>query len=232
MTYLEKYRSGRINRWGQRLLRLLQFLTAIISLGFFSRRLNRLLHLTRGAYNRGEGAVEGILAAAVLYSILAMVMACLLRHGGPKILRWLFVLMDILFIGAFIAVAVLTRRHGPAGAYGGECNTDGFLANAVRREFRRRHGCNLPWGTFVLAIISTILYALSALFHEVKDRRNRDPGYDTAAAGKGRHSHHSTSTYNTYPEQQQVNPDGSYPVQAPVGNGTHTGGHHVGGHHV
>lgn len=155
MTFLEGYRSSTVNRWVQRLLRVLQFLCSIIALGLFSRRLARLIHLTRRSYNRGEGAVEGILAAATVYSILAMAMACCLRHGGPKIIRWLFVLLDILFLGAFIAVAALTRPHnGPAGPYGGECRRDSFLANAITRDFRRRHGCNLPWGTFVLAIIS------------------------------------------------------------------------------
>lgn len=223
MTFLEGYRSSTVNRWVQRLLRVLQFLCSIIALGLFSRRLARLIHLTRRSYNRGEGAVEGILAAATVYSIIAMAMACCLRHGGPKILRWLFVLLDILFLGAFIAVAALTRPHnGPAGPYGGECQRDSFLANAITRDFRRRHGCNLPWGTFVLAIISCVLYALSALFHEVKDRRNRNSGYD-AHGGKG--SRHSTSTYNTNPEHQQVNPAGgaynTYPEQHQAGRGHH-----------
>lgn len=62
-----------------------------------------------------------------------------------------------------------------------------------------------------------MLYALSALFHEVKDRRNRNSGYD-AHGGKG--SRHSTSTYNTNPEHQQVNSSGggynTYPEQQQV----------------
>lgn len=71
-------------------------------------------------------------------------------------------------------------------------------------------------------ISPSVLYALSALFHEVKDRRNRNSGYD-AHGGKG--SRHSTSTYNTNPEHQQVNPAGgaynTYPEQHQAGRGHH-----------
>lgn len=48
----------------QRSLRVLQFLSAAVSLGFFSARLHRIIAQTRDV-TKSNGAVEGILAAAV-----------------------------------------------------------------------------------------------------------------------------------------------------------------------
>lgn len=156
MTFLERLRTSTANAWLQRVLRPLQFLSSVLSLGFFSARLARILRLARSNYNHGEGAVEGILAAAVLYNLLATLLRMCLKHGGPTPVRWFLVVADVLFIGGFIAVAALTRpRGGSAGPNGGDCGTDSFAARAVPRSYRNDHGCNLPWGTFVLAIIST-----------------------------------------------------------------------------
>ncbi|KAH6647343.1 hypothetical protein BKA67DRAFT_539219 [Truncatella angustata] len=171
MSYLQKFRSSSANRWLQRLLRVIQFLSAIISLGFFSARLHRLLKIARDNYTTADGAVEGILAAAVLYSLLAMLLSLIVKNGGPKFLRWFLVIMDILFVGAFIAVATLTSpKGGNAGPNSGDCAVqDSFAGRIVPESYRRNHNCNLPWGTFILAIISTILHALTAAFHEIRD---------------------------------------------------------------
>lgn len=143
--------------------RVFQFLSAVISLGIFSSRLYKIYRLvnsikTSVGVNRAFGAVEGILAAAVLYTLLAMIMTFLLKGGGPKWLRWLWVLLDILFVAAFIAVSVMTSPNGglagPRHCYNnrnasGNNNLTGETANASDDT------CNLPWGTFILAIIST-----------------------------------------------------------------------------
>ena len=129
----------------QRLLRVLQFLSAIISLGLFSARLYKILRLTRQA-SKSNGAVEGILVAAVIYTLLAMLLTFCLKGGGPKMLRWIMLLLDILFVGAFIAVAVETRPRGPSGP----CRKSRFQPTLPRRA-----NCNLPWGTFILGILST-----------------------------------------------------------------------------
>lgn len=40
-------------------------------------------------------------------------MRCLLRNKSvPKLLRWLLIALDLAFVGAFIAVTVLTRPKG------------------------------------------------------------------------------------------------------------------------
>ncbi|KAK3074222.1 hypothetical protein LTR53_003509 [Teratosphaeriaceae sp. CCFEE 6253] len=184
MGFLESFRSSGLNRIFQRLLRVFQFLSSVISLGLFSSRVAKIARLSQ-RISRSNGAVEGILSAAVAYTLLVMLLTFILKNGGPRILRWLLMLLDLLygepdtlrqnftdstilsrFVGGFIAVAVLTR---PNGGSSGPCRNTGRLQNAV---IPNGQNCNLPWGTFILAIISTILHFLTALFHEIKDRRH------------------------------------------------------------
>lgn len=159
----EKLKHTALYRWFLRLTRVLQFLSAVISLGVFSSRLYKVYRLvnsikTSVGVNRAFGAVEGILAAATLYTLLSMLMTLLLKGGGPKWLRWLWVLLDLLFVGAFIAVSVLTSPNGgqagPKHCYENRNTND---SNNLTGETVNGsdNSCNLPWGTFILAIIST-----------------------------------------------------------------------------
>lgn len=133
----------------QRVLRVLQFLSAIISLGLFSSRLYKIIRLLRHA-SASNGAVEGILAAAALYTLLAMLLRFVIKGSGSSILRWLLVLLDILFVIAFIVVAVLTspKRGGSSGPCHSQFN---------QRITPKGYNCNLPIGVFVLAILSTLV---------------------------------------------------------------------------
>ncbi|KAI4257457.1 MAG: hypothetical protein L6R42_005642 [Xanthoria sp. 1 TBL-2021] len=109
---VQSYDKIRASRIFHDLLRLLQFLSAVISLGLFSHRLRQIHRLERRT-TTSNGAVEGILAAAVLYTLTLLLMRCLLRNKSvPKLLRWLLIALDLAFMGAFIAVAVLTRPKG------------------------------------------------------------------------------------------------------------------------
>lgn len=159
----EKLKHSALYRWLLRLVRVLQFLSAVISLGIFSSRIYKVYRLvnsikTSVGVNRAFGAVEGILAVAVLYTLLAVIMSLLLKGGGPKWLRWLWVLLDLLFVGAFIAVSVLTSPQGgmagPKHCYENKdaSNNDNLTGETASRT---DDTCNLPWGTFILAIIST-----------------------------------------------------------------------------
>lgn len=158
----DRLKHSTLYRWFLRFTRVFQFLSSVISLGIFSQRLAKVYRLVnaikrRHGVNHAYGAVEGILAAAVLYTLISMLLSCLLRGRGPRILRWLWVLFDLLFVGAFIAVAVLTRPHGgsagPHHCYNTGDNNRTSTGNG--RTGRRDDSCNLPWGTFILAIIST-----------------------------------------------------------------------------
>jgi hypothetical protein len=171
----DRLKHSALYRWILRLTRILQFISATVSLGIFSARLRKVYNLvntikTRRGVNSAYGAVEGILAAAVLYTLLAMLLTFLLRRGGPRWLRWLFVLFDLLFVGAFIAVAVLTSPNG-GDAGPKHCYHDRGLTGLFGTPSSSDDtSCKLPWGTFILAIISTLLHAITAAFHEVRDR--------------------------------------------------------------
>jgi len=161
-------RSNRSHELLQHTLRALQFLSAIISLILFSVRLAKIVRLVHKA-SRSNGAVEGIIAAAVLYTLVAMALSFGLRAGGGNMLRMLLIIFDILFVGAFIAVAVLTspKRHGSSGPCTSNANVNGFFNRHVSSDVN----CRLPWGTFILAIFSTVLHALTVAFHAAKDHR-------------------------------------------------------------
>ncbi|KAK2004986.1 hypothetical protein LX36DRAFT_142288 [Colletotrichum falcatum] len=168
-----------------RLTRVLQFLSSVISLGVFSQRLFKVYRLvnsikTRRGVNGSYGAVEGILAAAVLYTLITTILGCMKKNSSPGTkswLRWLWVVLDLLFVGAFIAVAVITSPNG--GMAGPRhCYNEGRLndgSNSTTGETASTDDtCNLPWGTFILGIISTLLHAITASFHEVRDHRRRN----------------------------------------------------------
>ncbi|KAF2771307.1 hypothetical protein EJ03DRAFT_268790, partial [Teratosphaeria nubilosa] len=158
----------------QRLLRILQFLSPLISLALFSSRLAKITRLTHRA-TKSQGAVEGILVAAVAYTLAVMILQfCIKRGAFPRLLRWIVMIMDLLFVGAFMAVAYLTRPHGGSA---GPCG---------RGNARKAQHCKLPWGTFVLAIVSTVLHFVTALFHEVKERKRQQHERDGHAEdGRG-----------------------------------------------
>lgn len=160
----DSVKHSALYRWLLRLTRILQFLSATISLGVFSSRVYKVYRLVNSlkaqrGISRSYGAVEGILAAAVLYTLIAMLMSLLKKGGGSRGLRWLFVLLDLAFVGAFIAAAVITRPNGgsagPRHCYSNrnERGDDDIVTGEVANT--RDNSCNLPWGTFILAIIST-----------------------------------------------------------------------------
>ena len=67
----ERLKHSALYRWLLRLTRVLQFLSAVISLGMFSSRIYKVYRMVNSikahrGVNHAYGAVEGILAAAVL----------------------------------------------------------------------------------------------------------------------------------------------------------------------
>lgn len=182
-----RLQHGKPYRLFLRLTRVLQFLSSVISLGVFSQRMYKVYRLvnsikTRRGVNGAYGAVEGILAAAVLYTLISTLLGCIKKSANPggRVLRWIWVLLDLAFVGAFIAVTVLTRPNGGiAGArhcYNPSRLADGISSGSASGEAVNAtdDSCNLPWGTFILAIVSTLLHAITAAFHEVKDHRRRN----------------------------------------------------------
>ncbi len=62
-------------------MRVLQFLSAIISLGLFSSRIIKIARLAQQGLSTSNRAVEGILGAAVAYTLIVMLLTFLLKHG-------------------------------------------------------------------------------------------------------------------------------------------------------
>jgi uncharacterized membrane protein len=152
----ERFRNSRANLWFQRILRFIQFVSPVISIGLFASRLVKIVQKDpsggRGHLTSSNGAVVGILAAAILYTLIAMILSCVLEHK-PKLIRWTLMFLDLCFVGAFIAVAVLTR---PNGGSSGPCRKeDGTGLGPASQAIPRSQNCKLPWGTFISAIIST-----------------------------------------------------------------------------
>ena len=95
-------------------LYILAFCCAAVGLGIYSYFLARLSKNNR-PINNDLRAVEGLTGSAVLYTIFAVLLTCIL--GGKRLFAFCGILLDILFCGAMIAVAVLTR-HGASSCRG------------------------------------------------------------------------------------------------------------------
>lgn len=111
----------------------------------FSIRLARLKRLTSHTPS-SVGAVEGILAASVLYTLLATA----LSSTHSKLLSLVLLALDIAFVCGFIVVSVLTSPKHYTAAWA--CLGGGLTVNYHMRAFAY---CSLPWGPFILGILST-----------------------------------------------------------------------------
>lgn len=155
----------------------LAFCCSAIILGFYSYFL--AIKADRDAtIPTWQKAVEGLSGAAVLYTIFAVVLTCCL--GGIRFFAFLAILLDVLFCGAFIALAVLTRDgasscsgnvrsplgDGPADskdAFG----ADGFGSRSgenVTYSVSLGTACRYNTACFAVAIIGAFLFLIAALF--------------------------------------------------------------------
>lgn len=90
----------------QTVLYAIEFLCAALILGIYSYFLSILADRNAVIYTWVK-AVEGVSGAAVVYTLFAVVLTCCL--GGKTLFAFLAIVLDLLFCGAFVALAVLTR---------------------------------------------------------------------------------------------------------------------------
>lgn len=90
----------------QTVLYAIEFCAAGIILGIYSYFL-AWLHHQKITIPTWEKAVEGLSGAACLYLIFAVLLTCFL--GGKSFFAFLGIALDVLFCGAFVAIAILTR---------------------------------------------------------------------------------------------------------------------------
>lgn len=104
-------------------------------------------------------AVEGLSGVAVIYTIFAVLLTCCL--GGVSFFAFLGLVLDILFVGAFIAIAYFTREGAhsckgyvstPLGS--GQANSgSGSFNGDITYKVDYKNACRLNTACFAVAII-------------------------------------------------------------------------------
>ena len=134
------------------LIRALELLISLFILGTFSYYI-AVIHRNGFYVAVWNRAVEGIAGAAVIYTFMAVILTFFL--GGVMFFAFLGIVLDLLFCGAFIAVAVLTRdgAHSCGGIVStplgiGQASGFGIGGNHLNRI------CKLEKAVFALAIVN------------------------------------------------------------------------------
>jgi len=156
----------------QTILYALELCCAGIILGIYSYFLSVLADRDLGIATWIK-AVEGLSGAAVLYTIFAVLLTCFL--GGKTFFAFLGIIFDILFCGAMIAIAVMTRNgaHSCSGYVntplgdGNSNSKQGFGSNGDGRQFTYSaslgSACRLNTACFAVSIAAAVLFLISAL---------------------------------------------------------------------
>ena len=95
-------------------------------------------------------AVEGISGGACIYTAFATLLTCFL--GGLTFFAFLAILLDICFLGAFIAIAILAR---------GGVHTSGVNSPLGNRKTR---DAKLQTAAFAVAIIGALVLPIALPF--------------------------------------------------------------------
>lgn len=153
------------NKAFQTACRVGQCLSSLIGLILFAIRLRRLAQHAVDAVTASNGAVMGIFAAAFVYGLVGLFIRSALKNGGPMYLRFVWIVFDILFIVAFIMAAELTApgrnmTSGPCHTTTKYVSIQGTLVD-IYNELN----CNLPLGTFIMAIFNVYVYPLISSLH-------------------------------------------------------------------
>ncbi|KAI4113484.1 MAG: hypothetical protein LQ345_005546 [Seirophora villosa] len=155
---LTRYRDSIRHSLHPRILqtvRIVQFVAAVISIILY------IVYVVRRATTSSrDQAVLGILAGAILFTIIALAKACIVKRK-PAALVLLFLFVDLLFVAGYIAVAVLTGgdvtgtscRFLRGADDGGDDDDDSGSIST---------NCNLEMGVFSLAIINIIQHIISS----------------------------------------------------------------------
>ncbi|KAL2351904.1 hypothetical protein BJ546DRAFT_231027 [Cryomyces antarcticus] len=191
--------AGGFLRLFQTFLYALEFCCASIILGIYSYFLAFLSRRNLSISNQSK-AVEGISGAAVLYLIFAVLLTCFL--GGVSFFAFVAIVLDVLFVGGFIVIAVMTRNG--ANSCSGYVNTP--LGNGPSNVGTPslRLPCKLNTAAFAVSIIGAVLFLLTALVqialvrnHKKEKRYGPSPANNyTSGSGKARFWQRKPKTTN------------------------------------
>lgn len=189
----------------QTLLYALAFCASAIVLGIYSYYLAVLADRNLPIATRWK-AVEGLSGAAVLYTIATTLLTCCL--AGITFLSLLGLFLDLCFVGAFIAIAILTR-HGanscsgnvstPLGSGPANSNADGYGANGFGFGSNEnstyapdlRLACKLNSAAFGASIAAIVFFLITALMqlalirHHKKEKRYGPSPANNYTSGTG-----------------------------------------------
>jgi len=178
-------------------------------------------------------AVEGLSGAATLYMVFAVILTCCL--GGKRIFAFMAIVFNILFAGAMIAIAVLTRDgadscsgnvNTPLGNGPVDSNASGYGQNGFGFGVDDNStyspnlyiACRLNKSAFAVSIIAAFLFLIAAAVqlsigrqHQKDKRYGPSPanGYTSGPAPK-RHFWQRRTRGPVDPEPGITNPKGSY----------------------
>lgn len=145
--------GGVVLRFFTLAIRVLQFLASAVILGIFSYYLAVLSRhdLTIPTWMK---AVEGLSGAGALYGILGTIFVCCL--GGVAFFAFLAVVLDVCFVGAMVAIAVMTRDgtqkcSGNVNTPLGNGNADNNSDTPAGTSFKM--ACELQKVAFAVSII-------------------------------------------------------------------------------
>ncbi|KAF2749059.1 hypothetical protein M011DRAFT_399253 [Sporormia fimetaria CBS 119925] len=174
--------GGAVLKTVQTLLYILEFCCAGIILGIYSYFLSVLADRDAPIATWVK-AVEGLSGAAVLYTIFAVLLTCFL--GGKTFFALLGVIFDLLFTGAFIAIAVLTRDgakkcSGTVNTPWGRGSADskqGFGSNGQGDQWTYAvslgTACRMNKAVFAVAIAGAVLFFISAIVQVLLGRHHK-----------------------------------------------------------
>ncbi|MCJ1258097.1 hypothetical protein MMC24_005927 [Lignoscripta atroalba] len=197
--------GGALLRTSSTLVRALQLLAAVLVLGITSYFLAVLTdrNLSIATWVK---AVEGIAGAAVIYTAFAVILTCFL--GGVAAFAYLAILLDILFVGAFVAVAILARGGArscsgnvstPLGTGNADTGESGFggnfgfgSGNNTTYAPNLGQACKLEKAVFAAAIAAAILFLISAVLqfllhkHHQKEKKYGPGPSNNYTSGTGK----------------------------------------------
>ncbi|KAE8356006.1 hypothetical protein BDV28DRAFT_12016 [Aspergillus coremiiformis] len=163
--------GGFILRFFNLAIRILQCLDGAVILGIFSYFL-AVLSRHDQAIPQWIKATEGLSGAATLYGLLGILFTCCL--GGIAFFAAVAVVLDVCFVGAMIAISIMTRNgtqkctglvdtplgSGDSNAEGPSKTTYGFA-------------CELEKVAFAVAIIGIFFFLISILFQILYARHHK-----------------------------------------------------------
>ncbi|EAU34138.1 conserved hypothetical protein [Aspergillus terreus NIH2624] len=152
-------------------IRVLQFLDAAVILGIFSYFL-AVLSQNDQSIPQWMKATEGLAGAACLYALLGSLFTCCV--GGVAFFAAIAIILDVCFVGAMIAITVMTRDG--ASTCSGHVDTplgsgDSTKDSASKVSFG--FACRLEKVTFAVAIIGICFFLFSILFQVLYARHHK-----------------------------------------------------------